>query len=1227
MGSKRVTQLFLAVLMAMSFAWCLPFAGAQSTSNVAQRTSPATQLFLQQKTKVEDLLRGPVSPGQLALKAAHGNASKYRPFGANPSSLTNAIFTAALDYDTVGYDTVSVAAAVLIAHGNVDLVTADNCNNSNNCTNGGISVLLGNGDGTFLPPVSYNSGGQSAQAVVLVDVNGDGILDAIVANDCNTNNCNSGEVSVLLGNGDGTFQSAVSYNSAGYDTISVAVADVNADGKPDIILADQCNNNNCSNGQVSVLLGNGDGTFQTAVGYGSGGQNAQVVAIADVNGDGKPDLEVTNWCVNSNCANGSVSILLGNGDGTFQTAVSYNTIGIASSSVAVADVNGDGKPDLAVSNECSGNNCANGVVNIFLGNGDGTFQAAVGYNSGGLDANSIVLTDLNGNGKLDVVVANQVDNEGNYQDGGVASVLMGNGDGTFQTAVAYTTGNQGGLGLAVADVNGDGSPDVMMASPCANNYSCNSGAVGVLLGNGNGTLQGGVNYSSGAWVSSGVTIADVNGDGKPDLLLANQCNNNSNCTNGTASVLLGNGDGTFQTAVDYSSGGQNAFSVVASDLSGNGHLDLVLANQCADNNCSNGVVAVLLGNGDGTFQTAVTYGSGGLYTYSLAVADVNGDGIPDIVAANNCKNNNCTNGEVSVLLGNGDGTFQTAVSYNSAGVTTLSVAVADVNGDGHPDIVLADQCNNSNNCTSGQISVLLGNGDGTFQTAVGYSSGGVNASAVAIGDVNGNGSPDLVVANACVSDSNCSNGSIAVLLGNGDGTFQTASTTTTPSPGYNETIVLADVNGDHNLDVVSGGGNMLLLGNGDGTFQTPIALGAGGIGTAVGDLNGDGRPDLAVGGVTVLLNVSSGFVFPTTTTVASTLNPATFGSSITFTATVAAQVTGIPTGTITFSDGSTTLGTETLTSGSASCTTSSLAVGTHSITATYSGGTGFTGSVSTVLSEVVAQESTTTTLTASGTTPGANQSVTFTATVKSGTSIVPAGTVSFLDGTTQIGSSSLNGSGVATFSTAALAAGTHSITAVYGGSSNFAGSTSGAASVVVTSAGFSLTSVALTPASVKPGGSAESTITVTPTGGLNPSSVKLTCTVTPVANPAVACSLGSMTVTGGAGSAKLTVSTGGTQAALSEPAHGSGRLILALMIPGMFLCGAGIRKPNRRKLLAMGWVFLVLTGCMLQMACGGYSPESSSSDSQTPAGTYTVKVTGSVSGAQQSTTSVSLTVQ
>jgi len=175
----------------------------------------------------------------------------------------------------------------------------------------------------------------------------------------------------------------------------------------------------------------------------------------------------------------------------------------------------------------------------------------------------------------------------------------------------------------------------------------------------------------------------------------------------------------------------------------------------------------------------VTYGSGGLYARSVAVADVNGDGKPDLAVANLCLTEyNCPNGLVGVLLGNGDGTFQTAVTYGSGGYYAMSVAVADVNGDGKPDLVVANNCTSgdfSNGCTdpSGTVGVLLGNGDGTFQAAVTYGSGGYYSSSVAVADVNGDGKPDLVVANEC-ADTSCTNGSVGVLLGNGDGTFQAA---------------------------------------------------------------------------------------------------------------------------------------------------------------------------------------------------------------------------------------------------------------------------------------------------------------------------------------------------------------------------------------------------------------------------------------------------------------------
>jgi hypothetical protein len=1133
----REVKLFLAATAAVLLFNPCPAAAAQGAASAAhQPQSVAARSPWLAQAKSRTVRPGPVTPADLALKALQNKTNKAHRFANAPLPISSSIFLTALDFNSAGQDSHSVAYGDLNGDGKVDMVLADQCASNNNCSNGSVSVLLGNGDGTFQTAVSYNSGGEGTLSVVLGDVNGDGKLDAIVANSCNTNNsCTDGSVTVLLGNGDGTFQTAVSYDSGANGSQYAALGDVNGDGKPDVVVANNCyNNSNCTDGGMSVLLGNGDGTFQTAVIYDSGGEDAMSVALADVNGDGKPDAVVANNCAsNSNCSNGSISVLLGNGDGTFQTAVSYSSGGEGAVWVALADVNGDGKPDAVVANNCTSNsNCTAGYVGVLLGNGDGTLQSAVGYSSGGDYASAVAIADINGDGKLDLVVSNQSDSDGDWQDGAVASVLLGNGDGTFQAPVSYASGDYDAASVGIVDVNGDQKLDVVMANQCIDDYNCINGALTVMLGNGDGTLNSGVNYSPSAWDSYGVTIADVNGDGKPDLLVASVCNNPSTCNNGAASVLLGNGDGTFQTAVDYSSGGVDAFAIVSADVNGDGKPDLLVGNACVDSNCAGSSVSVLLGNGDGTFQTAVAYGTGGLQTYSIAVADVNGDGKPDLLVANECATNDCSNGSVAVLLGNGDGTFQTAVNYSSGAQWSYSIAVADVNGDGNPDLLVANECLTNSNCSNGVLSVLLGNGDGTFQTAVTYNSGGYYAYAVAVGDMNGDGKPDLVVANQCGNSNNCTAGSIGVLLGNGDGTFQTATTTATPVLGWLQSIVLADFNGDHKIDVASGVGNVLLLGNGDGSLQSPIPLGASGSALAVGDVNGDGRPDLAVGGVTVLLNTSDGFVFPTTTTVASSANPSAFGASVTFTATVTAQLNGTLSGTVTFSDGATVLGQGTLTSGTASFSTSSLTAGSHSITASYSGNSGFTGSVSTALTQVVQQPN-------------------------------PA---------------------------------------------------------------FTLTSSTLSPTSVAPGSSAHSTITITPAGGFNPSSATLACSVSPKVTPAVTCSLGAITITNGTGSSTLTVGTTGPVAALENNGAFT-KLVFALLMPGLFVCGAGMGKSNRRKLLTVGFICLVLTGCMLQTACvGASSGNKTTTTPGTPAGTYTVTVTGS-SGAIQQTTAVSLTVQ
>ena len=1227
------------------------------------------------------------------------------PFLSSAAAQQSPIFLVVPSYSSGGNEAVSLAMADVNGDGKPDLVVANMCASQGNCTNGSVSVLLGNGDGTFLAAVTYSSGGQSPESVAVADVNGDGKPDLLVANSCaSSSNCSNGTVGVLLGNGDGTFKPVVTYGSAG-EAYAVAVGDVNGDGKPDVLVANWCATGSCANGTVGVLLGNGDGTFQVAAAYNSGAQYSDALALGDVNGDGKLDIVVSNY-------SGTASVLLGNGDGSFQTASTYGSGGYEPYGIAVADVNGDGKPDLFVTNYClSGSNCSNGSVGVLLGNGDGTFQVVVSSASGGQGADGVTVSDVNGDGKPDLVVANRCLNNSSCANGSVG-VLLGNGDGSFQAVVAYESGGGYSYAVTVSDLNGDGKPDVVVANQCAVVGTCTNGNVGVLLGNGNGSFQASVAYNPGGYQSYSAATADLNGDGKLDLIVANSCNTFNNCT-GALAVLLGKGDGSFQNEVTYSSGGFEAYSMAIADVNGDGKPDLIAVNACVSNsNCNNGTVSVLLGNGDATFQTAMTFNSAGQYPLYLAVADVNGDGKPDLIVDNRCvSSSDCSTSTLGVLLGNGDGTFQAAVTYTSNGNNSYSVAVADVNGDGKPDIVVTNNCATSGTCTGGTVDVLLGNGDGTFQAPVSHDSGGAYAMNVSVADVNKDGTLDLVITNNCVSTGSCANGSLGVLLGNGDGTFQTPVATLAPTFSLGQ-LALADFNGDGKLDVATGQGDALFLGNGDGTFQTPITLGAYGSGIASGDFNGDGKPDLAVGGVVVLLNIDSNFSYATTTAVAASanpvigpvtfsarvtpafnagtitgtitfysgavvlgsapvsngqavltnvtlppgsysitaafggdtsylpstspvlnetatssnttttlvasLNPSTYGQSVSLAATVTASTGGTPIGNVTFTDGGVMLGTAVLSNGTAVLPYSALGAGSHSITASYTGAGDDNASSSSQVMQVVNPASTTTAVSFSST----SGNLTLTATVTLGTSSTPTGTVSFMDGTTQLGAANLNGSGAATFSTTALADGTHTISAAYSGNGNFSPSASSAVSVV---ADFNLAAAALLPASIAPGQSATSNISITPSNGFNPSDVTFTCTIAPATNPAPTCSVGAISVTNGTGTAKLTVATVGSVAALGTD-HGSGMLLgFGLVVPAIAFGTVGLGREQRKKLLSLAVIFLMLAACLLLVACGGINTRNSGTQG-TPAGAYTVTISGVTNGTLH-TTLATLNVQ
>lgn len=562
----------------------------------------------------------------------------------------------------------------------------------------------------------------------------------------------------------------------------------------------------------------------------------------------------------------------------------------------------------------------------------------------------------------------------------------------FLSPVNYIVPLDAAGSLATADVNGDGKPDVVVATVCVTFKGCDS-FVSVLLGNGDGTLQPAVSYDSGGTIALSIAVADVNSDGKPDIVVA-ECGP-TECASGAhglVGVLLGKGDGTFQPAVTYDAGGNGANGVAVADVNGDGKLDLVVTS-CAfsGSSCSKGIVGVLLGNGDGTFKAPMTHGTGaGAFSaMAVAVADLNGDGKPDLLVTNNVSSVG-----LSVLLGNGDGTFKPAVTYNFFGLGT-SIAAADLNGDGKADVAMAS-CIGGPSC--GSASVLLGNGDGTLQRAVNYSSGGRNPSSVAIADVNGDSKFDLLVMNE-IGNTSTTHNVLAALLGNGDGTFQTART-------YN----------------LSGG---------------PSAPSV-----AVADINADGRLDALVGNgvVSVLLNGSAPDA--TTTTVTTSGSPSILGQMVTFTATVHSQCCGIPDGeAITFHDGTTVIGTGMTINDVATFSTSLLQVGAHPIQAIYPGDKSSFRPSSGRVRQVVNLDPTTTTLTSNPNPSTHGQPVIFTATVTSSGPNTPTGKVAFKDGTTGIGSAILTG-GVATLTKSTLAVGTHPITAEYLGDSSSAKSTS-----------------------------------------------------------------------------------------------------------------------------------------------------------------------------------------
>src|SRR5882672_5210322 len=449
----------------------------------------------------------------------------------------------------------------------------------------------------FLEAPQYSTG-LIPYSVAVADFNADGKDDVVVANFCaDSVSCaqmGPSSVSVLLGNGDGTFRAHVDYLT-GVGSTSLAIGDFNNDGKKDVAVANICSDSSCVASSVSILLGNGDGTFQPHVDYATG-PGALAIAVGDLSGDGKPDLVTADYF-------DAVSVLLGKGDGSFRPNVDYSVLhGSAPEAVVIADFNGDHKPDLATANYYGGN------ISVFLGNGDGNFQPDSDQPRLFTNPSAIAAEDLNGDGNVDIVVD---DINNNIAD--AIAILFGNGDGTFQQKVGYRTGGIGANAkpaIAIADFDGDHKWDIAI-----NNVIGNS--VSVFAGAGDGTFPFNEAWGTGSGPFY-MAVGDFNGDGKKDIVAVNIADN-------TISVLLGNGDNTFQARPDSDWFAGPIPS--AADLNGDGKVDLIVSGGVYNR------LSILLGNGDGTFKPRTDLDPGGGPTL---IGDFNRDGKPDFANLIGC---------------------------------------------------------------------------------------------------------------------------------------------------------------------------------------------------------------------------------------------------------------------------------------------------------------------------------------------------------------------------------------------------------------------------------------------------------------------------------------------------------------------------------------------------------------------------------------------------------------
>jgi hypothetical protein len=688
-----------------------------------------------------------------------------------------------------GATPVSPVVADFNGDGAADLAVA-------NRGSGDVTIALGRGDGTFRPQHRWGAAG-SPDALVAADLDGDGVVDLAVTGGTS--------LAVLAGRGDGTFAPPLA-TPLPAPSGALAAADFDGDGRIDLAVAV------VDAPHVLILLGRGDGTFASPLAA-DPGVTPTALAAADLDRDGRPDLVAAGGY--------RIAVLRGRGDGRFD-AVFSGPAAARGVSVAVSDLNGDAIPDLVLGG--SGDGCdgpAGAGLAVLFGTGAGVFVPGPVLD-GAICAYAVIVADFDGDRAPDIA-ATRV--ECAAEGRGTVSVYRGSGGGTFAPPVRVDAGYFPG-GLAVGRFDADAAPDVAVTGGSANYVS-------ILIGMGNGGFA--PRATPPAWFAVGdaptaVAAGDFDGDGRTDLAAADDWSDD-------VAVLLADGGGAFRTGSRLPVGAYPQ-SLVAIDLDGDGDLDLV-----ADDH-------VLVGRGDGGFTSGPVLHAG-YRPLAVAAGDLDGDGRPDLAVAD-AGDFGAIDGAVVLYLNAGGMTF-TSAGRLVAGRAPVAVLIADLDQDGRADLVTAD-------AWTTLLSVFHGNGDGTFAPPR-LVDAGLWARVLLAVDLDGDHLVDLAVSGF---EAAWGGGSVAVLLGLGAGVFDVPRMLVAGPSALG--LAAGDLDADGDIDLVAAAyatdAVSVLENRGDGTFAPQAVHFAGDApaAVAIADLDGDGRADLAVanglipGALSILFN-------------------------------------------------------------------------------------------------------------------------------------------------------------------------------------------------------------------------------------------------------------------------------------------------------------------------------------------------------------------------------------